>query len=103
MHCHRAPHGRGGPVERAIRRHKGRRSVNQELLEKVLSCSRLPSLPEVALRVIDLTARQDVPLREIADTIQADQGLATKILRTVNSPFYGLTRPCSTIHQAQLM
>lgn len=77
--------------------------MNQELLEKVLSCSRLPSLPEVALRVIDLTARRDVPLREIAETIEADQGLATKILKTVNSPFYGLTKPCSTIHQAQLM
>src|SRR5262249_3832394 len=32
-----------------------------------------------------------------------DQALAAKILRTVNSSFYGLRRPCSTINQALVM
>ncbi|TVQ32384.1 MAG: GGDEF domain-containing protein [Phycisphaeraceae bacterium] len=77
--------------------------MNEALLEKVLSCPRLPSVPPIAVRVIEMTQDENVKLREIANTIQNDQGLATKILRTVNSPFYGLSKPCSTIHQAQLM
>ncbi len=77
--------------------------LDGQTLEKVLACPRLPSLPAVALRVIELTSDANVPMRELAETIQSDQGLATKILRTVNSPFYGMARKCSTIHQAQLM
>ena len=77
--------------------------MDGQTLEKVLACPRLPSLPAVALRVIELTSDPNVQMRRLAETIQNDQGLATKILRTVNSPFYGLVKKCSPIHQAQLM
>jgi len=77
--------------------------VNPDLLQKILSCKKAPSLPAVALRVVELTSGDDVSMRELARTIQNDQGLSTKILRTVNSAFYGLSKPCSTISRAQLM
>lgn len=77
--------------------------MDEQLLQKVLACPKLPSLPSVALRVIELTADQNVSLRKLAETIQNDQGLTTKILKTVNSPFYGLAKRCATIAQAQLM
>lgn len=72
-------------------------------LQKVLSAPRLPSLPAVALRVIELTERPDVSLKELAQTIQNDQGLSAKILKTVNSSFYGLPKKCSTINQAMVV
>jgi len=77
--------------------------VDSDLLQKILSCRKVPTLPAVALRVIELTSGDDVSMRELATTIQNDQGLASKILRTVNSAFYGLSHPCSTISRAQLM
>lgn len=77
--------------------------MNNETLEKVLKCPTLPSLPAVALKVIDLTSNPAVKMEELARTIQNDQGLAAKILRTVNSSFYGLRKPCSTIHAAIVM
>jgi diguanylate cyclase (GGDEF)-like protein len=77
--------------------------MKQELLEKVLRCPTLPSLPAVAVKVIELTQKSNVSLDELARTLQNDQGLAAKILRTVNSSFYGLRRPCSTINQALVM
>lgn len=77
--------------------------MDEKLLKRVLSCNKLPSVPAVALRVIELTADPNVSMRTLAETIQIDQGLTTKILRTVNSPFYGLVKRCSTIQQAQLM
>ncbi len=77
--------------------------MNPELLERILSCKSLPSLPAVALRVIELTSDPNVKLKELAGTIQNDQGLAAKVLRTVNSSFYGLRTPCSTIDRALVM
>ena len=74
--------------------------MNPEVIEKVLSCPRVPSLPAVAMRVIELTQRADTSVNEIAQTITNDQGLATKVLRTLNSPFYALHKPCSAINQA---
>jgi diguanylate cyclase (GGDEF)-like protein len=69
-------------------------------IESVLNCPHLPSLPAIAAQVLELTSRQDVPIREIASVVQNDQALAVKILKTVNSSYYGLTSPCPTIDRA---
>ena len=74
--------------------------MNTQLLEDILSCPSLPSLPAVALRVIELTGDEDVSMDELASTIQNDQALASKVLRTVNSSFYGLRQRCGTIRKA---
>lgn len=72
----------------------------QPALERVLTCPKLPTLPVVAMRVLELTAKPDVSLREIAAVIENDPAIATKVLRTVNSSFYALTRRCGSIQQA---
>jgi len=77
--------------------------VNEQLLQKVLSCSKLPSLPAVAVRVIELTSDENVTMRELASVIENDQGLAAKILKTVNSAFYGLPKQCSSLTNAQAL
>ncbi len=74
--------------------------MNPETLDRILSCPSLPSLPAVAVRVIELSSDPDLRLDVLAETIQNDQGLTAKIIRTVNSSFYGLRRKCNTIHQA---
>ncbi len=70
------------------------------VLEDILSCPSLPTLPAVAVEVIELTQNADVSMDDLARTIQNDQALAAKILRTVNSSFYGLSKPVSSINQA---
>ncbi|MCW5764829.1 MAG: HDOD domain-containing protein [Phycisphaeraceae bacterium] len=74
--------------------------MDPQTIERVLSCKKLPSLPAVAMRVVELTQTRDVKLAELAQTIQNDQGLSSKVLRTVNSSFYALRKPCGTINQA---
>jgi HD-like signal output (HDOD) protein len=78
-------------------------AMNSETLEKILACPSLPSLPAVALRVIELTGDPNVKMSELAKTIQNDQGLAAKVLRTVNSSFYGLRERCANINKALVM
>jgi len=74
--------------------------MNQEILEKVMRSPRLPSLPAIALEVIELVQQKDVNIKQIANTIQHDPALSTKILKTVNSSFYGQAHSISTISHA---
>jgi HD-like signal output (HDOD) protein/GGDEF domain-containing protein len=74
--------------------------MNPDVLEKVLACQTLPSLPAVALRVIELTNSDAVSVKDLTDAIANDQGLSAKLLKTVNSSFYGLRQRCSSINQA---
>ena len=74
--------------------------MDQNLLKRVLASPRLPSLPAIALKVIDLAQRPDVEFGEIADAVQHDPALSSKILKTVNSAFYGQVREVSTISRA---
>lgn len=71
-----------------------------KIVERVLKSPRLPSLPAIALEVIDLVQRPDVNIDQIADTIQQDPALSSRILKTVNSSFYGLSHSVGTISQA---
>ena len=74
--------------------------MNQQLLDRILRSPRLPSLPTIAIDVIDLVQQRDVNVKQIAHTISHDPALTGKILRTVNSSFYGLSQPVSTITHA---
>lgn len=73
------------------------------LLERVRECSTLPSLPTVALRVLELTQHAEFDLADIARAISKDPALSSKILRTVNSSFYGNGHTVSTISQALVL
>lgn len=77
--------------------------MNPEMLEKVMNCRDLPTLPAIAMRVIELTNSPSVSMRELAETIQTDQALSAKVLRTVNSSLFGLRTRCSSINQAIVM
>jgi HD-like signal output (HDOD) protein/GGDEF domain-containing protein len=55
------------------------------------------------MRVIELTGSPNTSMREIAEVISNDQGLSSKVLKTVNSSFYGLSKPCTTINQSIVM
>lgn len=69
-------------------------------IEEILSCETLPSLPATAVRVLELSQDPDCTVNELAETIRFDQGLSAKILKTVNSSFYGLRTKCGTIDKA---
>src|SRR5437899_9233018 len=74
--------------------------MNDQLLQRVRQCPNLPTLPTIAMQVLDLTQRSDVDITEIARIISKDPALSSKILRTVNSSFYGRSQSISTISHA---
>ncbi len=52
------------------------------------------------MRLQEISSSDDPSLADIAQVVAADVGLSSAILKTVNSPFYGLTRSITNIHQA---
>ncbi len=74
--------------------------MSQSSLDRVLCSPNLPTLPVVAMRVLELTAKPDVSLREIAAVIENDPAIAAKVIRTVNSSYYSLNTRCGSIHHA---
>lgn len=74
--------------------------MNEQLLQRIRSCPNLPSIPAIAVQVLDLARREEVDMAEIAAVISKDPALSSKILRTVNSSFYGPSQNISTISHA---
>jgi diguanylate cyclase (GGDEF)-like protein len=74
--------------------------MNEQLLEKIRNCPNLPSLPAIAVQVLELAQKSDADITEIARIISKDPALSSKILRTVNSSFYGRSQHVSTISHA---
>ena len=74
--------------------------MQDSVRDSILFNPSLPSLPTVAMDVLDLASRKDVDLRDFERTIERDQAISIRILKTVNSSYYGLGRPCGSIRQA---
>jgi HD-like signal output (HDOD) protein len=74
--------------------------MNQPLMEKILRCPSLPSLPANAMEVVELCRHDNVQLQRLAMTIGRDPALTTKLLRTVNSAHFGLRNKVTTISHA---
>lgn len=62
----------------------------------------MPSLPDVAVRVMRMMRDPDVVARDLNKVISCDPGLTSNVLRLCNSAYYGLPRVISSVTQAIL-
>ena len=79
---------------------EGTPNAVKELLDRVLASPRMPSLPAVAAEILDLVEEEEVDLNRIADTVTKDAALAARVLKTVNSSFYGQAYAVGTVSHA---
>ena len=56
-----------------------------EVLQLVMSAQRLPTLPEVATKVIEATTDSETTVNEVATLIEKDMALSVKLLQVINS------------------
>ena len=68
-----------------------------ELIEEI---TELPTLPQVATRLMDLLDDPNTEAPEINRVMARDPALAGKILKLVNSAYYGLANKVSSLNQA---
>lgn len=60
----------------------------------------IPSCPAVLMDLRAEMAAEDPDLRKVARLVGADVALSVAVLRTVNSPYFGLSRTVESIEQA---
>ncbi len=63
----------------------------------------IKSLPDIILKIIDLTNDPDSTVRDMEALILKDQVFTSKVLRLANSAYYGYARKISTISQATVL
>src|SRR5579862_1054320 len=68
------------------------------LLERALAD--LPPLPQALTRVLEESQRSDVSAHSLETIISTDQALSSKVLRVVNSAYYGLPGQVQSLGQA---
>ena len=71
-----------------------------ESIEKI---RHIATLPAVALKIMELTEDPESTADDVHDVIKSDPALSTRILKVVNSSFYGLPRQIGSIHRAVLL
>ena len=74
--------------------------MNPKLEERLLFCKTLPTIPAVAMQVLELASRPDGTMAEVARLISRDPALAAKVLRVANSALYGFRRSTDNLRQA---
>ena len=60
----------------------------------------MPTLPTLALRVMEVTANPKSSANDLMEIIATDVSLTAKLLKIANSPFHGLSRKISTLQHA---
>ena len=70
-------------------------------IEEILSDDvKLPSLPSIALRIIDAVKADEASLSELARIVSSDPALTARVLKISNSSFYSLPQKVDTIQKA---
>jgi HD-like signal output (HDOD) protein len=71
--------------------------------ERIIESGNLPTLPAAAMYILQLANDDSTDMPKLAATIEKDPALSLKVLRAVNSPFYGIPQKVSTVSQAVVL
>ena len=63
----------------------------------------LPIRSDVGLRLISMLEDPNVDVRQVASVISSDPGLAARLLRLANSPYFGLGRRVGSVERAVIL
>lgn len=73
------------------------------LLDKLDSVVELATLPEVAMEVNNLLADEHIAVNKIIEVIERDQAIVAKVLKLVNSSFYGFSAQINDLAHAAVI
>lgn len=78
-------------------------SITQDVIDHVSTGFSIPSMPDILVKVQKICADPDGEIADLATLISTDIGLSSAILKTINSPIYGMNRAISDISQAVML
>jgi putative nucleotidyltransferase with HDIG domain len=71
--------------------------------EKIIGEIGIPSQPQVVMKINEEVSRQDVNFQRIADIISTDSAMTAKLLKVVNSAYFGLSQKVDSVQRALSM
>jgi HD-like signal output (HDOD) protein len=77
--------------------------LNERIKTQLERCNNLPSLPAVAVQILDLAQNSASTMGQVANVVSFDPALVTKLLKIANSSLYGQRRHSSNVRQAVML
>lgn len=74
-----------------------------QMIQVLDSVEDLPTLPTIYGQISSMIRDPNTSVADVAKVIEKDQAITSKVLRLVNSSFFGFTRQVSTIRQAVVL
>ena len=89
----------------ALRKELSAREVEDlhENLMRRLGDSSVPTLPEVAVKVVQLVGNRNATIKDFVEVVQSDQALTARLLRTANSAIYAQRQPVTQLQRAMIL
>jgi putative nucleotidyltransferase with HDIG domain len=75
----------------------------QQILNKIDRIKEIPTLPTIVFELNKYLRDPDTSIRTVCDTIEKDQAITLKILKLVNSAFYGFKTKISDLRNAVVL
>ena len=69
----------------------------------IAKAENIPPLPALAKELVRLTRNDKTQMKDFIEKIKMDQGLSSRIIKLVNSPFYGLRQDVASIDRATVL
>jgi len=76
--------------------------MHQGLMRR-LGDSSVPTLPQVAVKIIELMGNPHATINQFADVIKSDQGLTGRLLRLANSAMFAQHQPVTQLQRAMVL
>ena len=74
--------------------------MNKELETAIMTAADLPTIPVVAIKVMQLIESESATAEELAKIVASDPAVAARVLKISNSSFYGCQRQIQTLSGA---
>jgi HD-like signal output (HDOD) protein len=69
-------------------------------LNRLIDGGQLPALPQSAIKILELSKNPNIGPNEFAVPIESDPGLASQVLKFVNSSYFGFSREIPSVKHA---
>jgi HD-like signal output (HDOD) protein len=72
----------------------------EKIRREIEEIGALPTLPDVPMKILEIIAKEDSSMQDVAKMIERDPSLAANILKVANSPYYGVRQKVATLQLA---
>lgn len=79
------------------------KNIDDDQIEKILGGIQIPAQPTVLLEIQEEARKISPDIKKISNAISKDVGLSAAVLKTVNSPFYGLRNKVDSIQRGAIL